>query len=225
MPQRDEQADPFELDDLETFTNSQPAEDTAAESPNDGTLSPDEIAQLYQHQNMLENLGVESVPTALRVRTPSKEWFVRVHPDPAYRLRVGLIALKDQAEREDPYLVTPALWAALATEPTFSYYLLHLAQSRQYVRFLWPVRIPTTNTRGASWHHSALEAAALAQTRWVRLFADQAQQKYTFHQSTDTEEPPWPLEPFTELLTLAFGKNVIRTREHVILQRLLQGKK
>jgi hypothetical protein len=43
-------------------------------------------------------LGVKKILLTVPVRKPAKEWFIRVHPDPAYQLSTAVIELKEVGE-------------------------------------------------------------------------------------------------------------------------------
>jgi hypothetical protein len=60
-------------------------------------------------------VGVKKLLTNVPVKKPSKEWFVRVHADPAFHLSTYVVKLKEDGE---VYLVDPSLWAELAAEST-----------------------------------------------------------------------------------------------------------
>src|SRR5262249_24965075 len=108
--------------------------------------------------------GVKKAILSVPVRKPSKEWFVRVHPDESYRLQTAVIELKEDRE---VYLVAPSLWPVLAGESTFSPRALFTAQNRQGVLFIWPIRLPGVDGRIDEWSRTALEAVDLAARKWV----------------------------------------------------------
>jgi hypothetical protein len=69
---------------------------------------PFDAARLRLSQNFTATVGVKKRLTTVPVRKPSKQDFIRVHPDPAYRLDTAVLELKDENET---YLVDPGLWA------------------------------------------------------------------------------------------------------------------
>ena len=79
------------------------------------------------------------------VRKPEKAWFVRVHPDEAYRVTTSVIELKD--EWGEIYLVTFHLRDELAAESTCGVRTLVTGTNRQGVTFLWPLRMAGPNGR------------------------------------------------------------------------------
>src|SRR5262249_20423852 len=113
--------------------------------------------------------GVKKLITRVQVRKPSKEWFIRTHPDPAYRLATTILELKDSQEdqagkaklqqrQQEIYLVAPSLRSTLQSEVTVSSTLLVLSINRQ-----------GTNSFGRS-DSPALTGLSIAGTnrRWMR---------------------------------------------------------
>src|SRR5262245_64840721 len=80
------------------------------------TDSPDpfDLTSLRLDQTYSDGLAVKKLITMIRVGKPQKQHFIRVHPDPAYRISpVALLELRDEREN---YLVTPTLAAELLGE-------------------------------------------------------------------------------------------------------------
>lgn len=168
----------------------------------------------------MAGLGAKKALLSVPVRKPDKSWFVRTHPDPAYRLQTAVVELKEDRGGET-YLVAPQLWPALAGESTFAPRALFTAVNRQGVPFLWPVRLPAADGRLDEWSRTALEAADLARTGWVRVAANMALGAYDVFQATgDLPEPEWPDLPFRELLRVAFRDRFIQSEDHPVLRRL-----
>ena len=146
-------------------------------------------------QDFGEGVGVRKLITSIPVRKPGPQDFVRVHPDPDYRMNVGIIELRDDREA---YLVLSNVVAAVQSE--FYYATLYAAINRQGVTFLWPVRSPSPDGRQSEWQRSATEAAELAMKRWVRVKANMALGAYEiFEASSLIPDPEWPSLPFREL--------------------------
>jgi hypothetical protein len=163
-------------------------------------------------------LGVKKALLTVPVRKPDKTWWVRVHSDDAYMLQTAVVELKEDRET---YLVTPALWPALAAEATFAPRALFTAVNRQGVHFLWPIRLPGADSRVDAWSQSALEAAQRARKGWVRIAANMALGAYEVWEATgELGEPDWPELPFKELLKLAFKGKFIDSLDHPVLRKL-----
>ena len=183
-----------------------------------GAPDPFDPAALRLDSFDVENLGVKKVRTTVPVRRPNKHDFTRVHPDPAYSLvPAGIIELK--AERE-VYLFTPQMAQEFSAEITLV--SLRTAVNRQGVVFLWPLKLPDPQGRQNAWNDSAIEAAALAEKRWVRVTANMGLGAYeTFEAINDNlPEPEWPSEPFQEILRIAFRSHIVDRPDHPLLKRL-----
>src|SRR5438270_12559094 len=80
-------------------------------------------SKLRLDQSYADTVGVKKLLTTVPVRKPNRQEFVRVHPDPKYRLTPA--AIIEVKEDRDVYLVTPSMAQALPGE--FSVVTLHLA--------------------------------------------------------------------------------------------------
>jgi hypothetical protein len=184
----------------------------------DAPPNPFDPAALRLSQDYAAGLGVKKELLTVPVRKPDKAWFVRVHPEAAYRLETAVLELKEERET---YLVAQPLWAELAGEPTFSPRLLATAVNRQGVLFLWPVRLPGLDGKLDAWSASALEAVELARTRWVRVSANLSLGAYDVHTATgNLPEPKWTEKPLAELLAVAFKGRLIDSLDHPVLRKL-----
>jgi hypothetical protein len=180
---------------------------------------PFDPARLRLSQDFSATLGVKKALLTVPVKKPSKEWFVQVHPDEAYRVQTGLLELKEDRES---YLVDPDLWPELATsESTFGPRLIVTAINRQNVVFLWPLKLPNADGRTDHWSASALEACQMATGQWVRVAANMSLGAYDVFSATATLPPPtWPELSFGELLKIAFKSRYIDTLDHPVLLKL-----
>jgi hypothetical protein len=195
-----------------------PAERGLADPPAGEAPDPFDPAALRLSGAFSAAVGVKKALLTVPVRKPDKSWFVRTHPDPAYRLETAVIELKEDRE---VYLVAPDLWPHLAAESTFSPRALFTAVNRQGVVFLWPVKLPGSDGRVDEWSRSALEAAGLAAKGWVRVQANMALGAYEVFQARgDIPEPQWPEHSFRELLRVAFREQFIDAHDHPVLRRL-----
>lgn len=180
------------------------------------------LASLRLSQDFSGGLGLVKPLLTVPVRKPSKEVFVRVHPDESYRLQSYVIELKEEGET---YLVDRSLWPELATESTFGARVLLTAMSRPgNIVFLWPIRLPAPDGKLDEWNRSALELAiTLATKSWVRVVSNRALGAYDVHvapASASWGEPQWPTEKFEDLLRRAFKERFIRSLDHPVLKRL-----
>jgi hypothetical protein len=178
---------------------------------------PFDVDSLRISQDFSAALGVKKALLTVPVRKPSKEWFVRTHPDETYRLQTAVIELKEDRE---VYLVAPQLWPELAGESTFSPRALFTAMNRQGVLFLWPVRLPGSDGKLDEWSRTALEGAELARKQWVRVQANMSLGAYDVAYAENLPDPIWPDMPFKDLLRIAFRDRFISSLDHPVLRRL-----
>ena len=166
-------------------------------------------------QSVLQAQAAKRLLITVPVRKPNKQDFVRVHPDPEYRVEVALLDYE-----RDTYLLVPQLCAEL-TESEYYLAIIHVAINRQKVVFLWPVKLPGADGRQMEWHTSAAEAAENARDRWVRVAANMSLGAYeVFEAVADYGDPEWPTQSFRELLKIAFKNRLIENTEHLIIQKL-----
>lgn len=181
------------------------------------TNDPFDPKSLRLGQDFAQTAGVKKLLTTVRVGKPGKQDFVRVHPDPAYRLTpAATIELKEDREF---YLVTPDMAAELPGE--FSVVTLHLTINRQGVLSLWPVKLPSPDGRHNEWHRSAAEAAERAEHGWLKVVANMSLgANEMFEAAGDLPEPKWPDMPFEEILKIAFRGHIIDSPDHPLVKRL-----
>jgi hypothetical protein len=193
-----------------------PTETLANSPPSDDPFNPD---RLRLSQDFASAVGVRKLLTTVPVRKPSNEWWVRTHPDAAYRLPTAILELKEEQEL---YLVANReLWPELASEPTFGPRLLVTSMNRQNVLFLWPIKLPGPDGKVMEWHRSAMEAANHARTVWTRVRADLSLGAYRVEEAPSMRtEPGWPSVSLEEILRVAFRDKVISSWDHPVLQRL-----
>ena len=182
------------------------------------TPDPFDISRLRLSQDFVAAAGVKKILNTIPCRKPSKEWFVQTHPDEAYRIQTCVVELKEDSET---YLVDPSLWPELASESTFSPRALITSINRQGVLFLWPIRLPGSDGRLDEWSRSAMEAAALAAGKWVRVQSNMSLGAYEVYEAAGQwAAPEWPDMPFQQLLRIAFKDRFIVGLDHPILKRL-----
>jgi len=180
-------------------------------------FNPFEPASLRLDQSFAENVGVKKLLTTVPVRKPNKQDFVRVHPDPAFRLTpTAIIELKEDRE---VYLLTPAM--ALELPGEFTTAALFTAINRQGVLHIWPVKLPGPDGKHNEWHRSAAVAAENAMENWVRVSANMSLGAYDVAQAIgDLPEPNWPNLPFNEILKIAFKDHIVDRLDHPLILRL-----
>ena len=181
------------------------------------TPDPFDPAALRLDQSYADTVGVKKLLTTVPVRKPGRQDFVRVHPDPGYRLTPA--AIIEVKEDREVYLVMPDMAQALPGE--FSTATLFTAISRQGTLFLWPVKLPRPDGRQNEWHRSAAEGAERAMEKWVRVTSSMALGAYEiFEASGELPEPVWPDYSFRQILEIAFRDRVVDRPDHPLVQRL-----
>ncbi len=175
-----------------------------------------DLERLRLSQDFPNQVGVKKALLTVPVRTPNRQWFIRVHPDLDWRLETAVLELKDERET---YLVDPEMWSELPGELVPK--VLFTAINRQGVVFLWPVRLPGEDGRGNAWHRSALDAANLAMTRWVRIAPNMSLGAYDVFEATgELPDPEWPEKDFQALLDVGFKDRYVRSLDHAVIRRL-----
>ena len=176
-----------------------------------------DVSQLRLSQNFADAIGVKKALLTVPVRKPGRQDFVRVHPDPTYRIETAVIELKDENET---YLVAPHLWSELPTEVTPK--ILFSAINRQGVLFLWPVRLPGSDGRSNPWNETALSAAQMAMNKWIRVASNRSLGAYEIYEASgDLADPEWPDISFQKIIEVAFRANFIESFDHPVIKRLL----
>ena len=167
-----------------------------------------------------EGAGVKKLTTTIPVRRPNGQDFIRVHPQPEFRLPVAIIELRDDRE---VYLVLPEIVKHIPGECIRV--TMYACINRQGTVFLWPVRLPGADGRQLEWHRSAAEAAEMAMKRWVRVKANMNLGAYEMYVAANENivDPVWPEQSFEEILRIAFRDRFIDSPEHPVVKRLRGG--
>jgi hypothetical protein len=193
--------------------------DNSTELPSSPAAKGNDFSKFRLSQDFASQIGVKKVLTKVPVQKPSKQEFVRVHPDEDWRMEIAMIEKKDERE---VYLVAPELLRELSdfTVPA----CLFTTINRQKVLKLWPVKLPGLDGRSNAWHESALDAAKLAINSWVRVSANMDLGAYeVFEAMSKIPDPEWSESDtdFNSLLVIAFRGRIIDSMEHPIVNSLL----
>jgi hypothetical protein len=89
--------------------------------------------------------------------------------------------------------------------------------------FLWPVRVPASNSKVSAWHLSAATAAEEAMKAWVRVRANMtlgAYEIFLAENQSQIPDPEWPTETYQELVRIAFRDRLINRADHPVIKRL-----
>ena len=182
--------------------------------PNGDPFANLETLRLTQGFN--QTVGATRTQLVIPVRKPSRQDWVRVHPDPSYRLETCVLELKEERET---YLVSQSLWSEIADD--ISPRVLYTAITRQGTLFVWPVRMPGGDGRTDRWSESALTGADLATKLWIRLSANMQSGGYdVFEAAGKIPDPVWPDLPLSDILRRAFSNAFIEDIDHPVLLKL-----
>jgi hypothetical protein len=177
----------------------------------------DNLSALRLDQSYPDTVGVKKLLTTVPVRKPNRQDFVRVHPDPRYRLTPA--AIIEVKEDREVYLVTPEMTQVVPGE--FVVVTLFTTINRQGTLHLWPVKLPNPEGRHNEWHRSAAEGAERAMKKWVRVTASMSLRAYEiFEANGELPDPVWPDFSFQEILKIAFRDRLVERADHPLVQRL-----
>ena len=136
-------------------------------------------------------------------------------------MTLSLLEIKDDKDLRGDYLVPPGVEGELRN---FLEGQNSLIKRKRVVLcvyasgepWLWPVAPEGSDN---AWHRSAMTAAVLARTGWVRLIPGGS--SYAIHKpASELPEPVWPETPFHELLDSAFEGRVLDSLDHVVVEYL-----
>lgn len=207
---REDPSSPIETQDDECLNPETPSE-TSNSSHNEF-----DFEKLRLSQDFSSEILVKKTIVTVPVRKPNRQEFVRIYPGENGRFQTCVLILKEDRET---YLVDRSLWPQLAGEiiPV----ILFMTINRQGVVFLWPVRLPAENGQHNEWNRSAMEAAIIAESTWIRLAANMSLGAYEIHKAQgEIAEPDWPKLSLEQILHIAFKDRFIRTMNHPVIRRL-----
>jgi hypothetical protein len=175
-----------------------------------------DLDKLRLSQDFHEVVGVKKALITVPVRKPSRQDFIRVLPGEDWKLETAIVEL--EVDRET-YLIDPSLWSELPGEIIPK--VLFTTINRQGVLTLWPIRLPGEDGRLDSWNQSALEAAEMAEKRWIRLASNKSLRAYEVYEATgDIPKPVWPDITFDKIIKIAFKNRYIDSRDHPVVHQL-----
>jgi hypothetical protein len=188
-------------------------------TPKEKAPDPFDPEALRLTGDALSNRNVKRHHLSLQVRNPDRAWWVRAHPDPAYRLLTGVIELRGD-RGSGVFLVAPAFRDELAADPCYRAKLLVLAVNTQKLPFIWGLNLQD-DTRKNDWTDTAHAALKMAAEQWGRVAANMGAGAYEVWTATgQLPEPCWPELPFNDILRLAFKGRYIDSGDHFIVRQL-----
>jgi hypothetical protein len=175
-----------------------------------------DLDRLRLSQNFADLVGVKKQLVIVSVCKPHPHWFIRVHPE--WQLSTFTLTVEGERGRET-YIVDPGLWDGIRRLLAPSRLVVGI--SRQNAVFVWPLRLPSSDGRTNTWNESALAAAKLAETQWVRVASNTAIAMYEIVTATaQYPEPEWPDVGFQRVIELAFQGRFIQSADHPVLRKL-----
>lgn len=218
----------FPDDDGQDSVENTPPNGQPDDSPSDAPVSdasgagdepapdPFDPARLRLSQDFASSIGVKRVLTTVPCRKPNRHEFVRVRRGEDWRLETGVF--EDKVNR-DVYLVAPPLWSELLGE--VQPVCLFLSVNRQGDVFVWPCKLPGADGRSNTWNESAMAAAWLAESSWIRLAANMGGGMYDAYEAAgELSEPTWPELSLQQILKLCFKDRFIQTLDHPVIRAL-----
>lgn len=188
------------------------------QQPEPELLSDPFDLEAFRDEGDDDGVGAERILTTVRVDKPPKRKFFRTHPGDDYTLDVRAYVYEDGVDKKT-YLVVPALREELYDVTTRLRLVTYI--TKRDVVGIWPLRIPDSDGAGASWHNSALEAAEIAKTRWVRIEAKRDLSAYEIIAARGAlAEPKWPDKTFRDLMRIGFKDRVIEKLDHPVIREL-----
>lgn len=161
---------------------------------NDHTRFLSNLARVRLAQDFLPLIRPKQDPAVIPVTRPNRHWYVRVHKNPDYHLRVWL----QQDRLQGNFLVDND--RARATPGLAMAYTLVTAITRHGRLFLWPIEARHSSRR---WIESAWEAVNMAMAEWVTI-AVNAKTFCVTPAPEPVSDPEWPDLTPQRLLTIAF---------------------
>jgi len=168
-----------------------------------------------------QSAGVRSVIDTVLVRKPHRQEWFSVHPSPSHRGNFGLIKLK--AERDEAYVVVPALLGILDSELVRATIYTCMSRNNKEL-FLWPVNLVdgSQGRRIEAIYSSQHECAAAAMERPIRMQWLGGFYQRSISDNPSVAAPEWPDVPFSRLMELAFRKTgaLVDSLDHPVVKML-----
>ena len=207
-PQPEDQ--PFKI--IEGLTGSEP-------KPSAGITA----ARLRIDPN-IETTTVKRLLTRVAVeKRPNAQWYVRVHPSPAFRMEgVGLVEFERDRRL---YAVEPQLAEML--KPHVKRHFVFTATTITRAIFLWVIKMPGEDGSWNAWPQSSYDCARAAEDRWLQVHSGVHYEPHILGEpkpGPDWNEWLHPCTTFDELLDLAFKSTFINKPDHPVIEALLRGK-
>jgi hypothetical protein len=148
--------------------------------------------------------AIKSTAVIIDVRKPEKGVPFRAHPDEAYAMDgYSLTVKQDGVIGETVWLVHPTIATLIHTFVRYQRFCL-CWDAWKRKPFIWPVNIEAEGERLNSWVTSANRILGAARASWVCLVPMAGAYQLGKPVASVEGEARWPVEPFDELMLLAF---------------------
>jgi hypothetical protein len=166
-------------------------------------------------QDFASMVGVRRETLRVPISRPPNQAFFMTHPDPAWRIQVAAIEVK---ETKEVYIVAPSMTDELNGEWVPK--ILVPCVTRQGGVYLWPIRLPGEDGKLDSWNESAMRIASEYAGKWVRVVPNRELGAYDVVTPISVfPSPEWP-ESADDLLKKAFRDRVIECAKHPVIRQL-----
>ena len=161
------------------------------------------------------NVSAAVLPAAIYVGKPKKSWFIRFHPDAAYRVVLPLFTDDDSKRRDsNTYLFAPSMEVPPDLEGLVTDTLVAAAITDAGVPFLYKL-----NVNDSSWYESGLAVIQRGMEEWIRVkSADGCYE--TSPPIARLDEPHFPDAPLRDWLDRAFAKRVFKSLDDPRVKKL-----
>jgi len=166
------------------------------------------------------------VKTVIPIHKPRKQHWIRVHPQLMLE-KVAMLELDQSTGFPELFIIDPKVLPSLHDIPGITQRTLRLCVYRPgHTPFLWPLKLPKgSGAAFENWYISALKAAKIAETQWVRVNSNTPAQSYDIITAeADWGEPQWPDMDFNEIFKIAIAEGrIIDSVDNPII-REIRGK-
>jgi hypothetical protein len=178
----------------------------------------DDLSDLRIDPSVLEGVAAK-VPLSIPVRKPPRQEFIRVRPEPEFRLTVGAVTFR---EEDEFYLASTEMGARLIGVEA-GLYTLFVYINRGGVLRLWPIRQADTGGKQNEWHRTAEKAAQYAMRSWVRVVPNKGLGGYEIMEAAvRVPDPVWPELSMPEIIRVALREKgmIIDSPDHPAVRKL-----
>jgi hypothetical protein len=170
-------------------------------------------------QDLAAHINTRKVVISIAVKRPDRQYWVYIHPDPAWQLNVGI--LEDKINQRT-YLVDPHIVSEVEEELRVKRLVAYA--TRQGTFALWPISLPDKVGRLDSYSESGHVIVAEHAGQWIRIKTNLTDRCYEVHDTAlDLAVPQWPDGGFPKLFNLAFRNRRISYLDHPVLKGLREG--